>query len=92
MNLSLTVTSDFNSSPLLFELDFDNYKKERIHFNIILKTDNEVLKKLYISYKDFWDSSGNKCDPYKDKIPDIPYDLIQQTEYVYNLYNSILND
>ena len=32
------------------------------------------------------------CDPYKDNIPDIPYDLIQQTEYIYNLYNSILND
>tara|TARA_B100000963_G_scaffold272487_1_gene240700 strand:- start:282 stop:1184 length:903 start_codon:yes stop_codon:yes gene_type:complete len=66
MNLSLTVTSDFNSSPLLFELDFDNYNKERIHFNILLKTNNEVLKKMYLSYKDFWDSSGNKCDPYKD--------------------------
>ena len=38
MNLSLTVTSDFNSSPLLFELDFNNYCKDRIHFNIILKT------------------------------------------------------
>ena len=33
-----------------------------------------------------------KCNPYKDNIPDIPYDLIQQTEYVYNLYNSLLNE
>ena len=66
MNTSLTVTSDFNSSPLLFELDFNNYCKDRIHFNIILKTNNEFLKKMYLSYKDYWDSSDNKCDPYKD--------------------------
>ena len=66
MNSTLTVTSDFNSSPLLFELDFDNYCKDRIHFNIIMKTNGEFLKNLYSSYKEFWDSSGNRCDPYKD--------------------------
>ena len=79
MNSTLTVTSDFNSSPLLFELDFDNYCKDRIHFNIIMKTNNEVLKKFYLNYKDYWDSDTNKCDPYKDT--GIPLFIPQSTEF-----------